>query len=668
MMEKIEKSYLFLIAAALFMGVLLLSACGDEQATSTPVQPTITPAQAGLGVDSTFPPFATKTDVPIPIDRESATPTTIGIPGGILTAIARTTPTTEVLGQIMADIDFRPNPDGYSFENYAGKKKNGKPVPELFVDDLQKMFGDAEVCVKVENGICTPRQEALDWLAMVNSQVPGGHCEGMAVSSLLFFKDLDTPSNYGDAAETTYDLQFADPIKRVISYYYYLQYVDPVATDYFNEQQIKPSEVLDKVIASMQNGDPDPVNLGFYGGPLDKDGYQAGHSITPYSVEDRGNGIYWIHVYDNNWPNLATAYMEINRNNETWAYDLSAKNPDYKPEVWEGDADTKTLAALPLSDRTGTLICPWCDDSSGGGLPGTSSSSTEVFGSALKTLAPNLSLVNSTVWSGQGSTAQGSSDMQVILQGDGSLLIENSKGQKLGYDGTKLVKDIPGGRVIIPRAGPGVAVQPVYFVPRGDAYNITLNGQAVQAGATGTSSLSLFGQGMAVTVQDIQLNRGDQHKLSISADSQTLSFVSGNNSSAALKPTFRISTTVKSGAGALLGGTTSYQFQLGNVDLTKGQQLDFSLSKPTGELDVKATGGSSSGSRYDLDIIRAAENGTQAFSQKNVSLNTNDTHQFNFGNWKTQPVSIDIDHGSTGKIMEKQPVPSAPLPTPTPEQ
>jgi hypothetical protein len=646
-MERVQKGPITLIATTLLAGLVLLSACNSEVATPAPVQvatPT-TSAQSGREADATRFPLPT---------RPGATPTAVAEP--VETPISLISPTPgSTEGEIVADLGFLANPDGYSFENYSGKKKNGKPIRELSVEDLQLMFGDADVCIKVVNGVCTPRQEALEWLEWLTDEPPGGHCEGMAVSSLLLFKGMDAPSNYDEDAEKTFDVEFTPEVQRLIAYYYYLQFVDPVASEYSLAEQLKPSEVLDAVIASMQNGAPDPVNLGFYGGEPDEWGYLSGHSITPYSVEDRGNGIFWIHVYDNNWPDKADVVMVIDRVNETWSYDLSAQNPDYEPQVWAGDEESQTLGALPLSWRTGTLTCPWCDDSNGG--------STGTVGSALKAISPGLSVVNSGVSSGAQSTAARSTTMQITLEGAGNLLIENSKGQRLGYDGTTLVREIPGARVVRPRTGKG-AMQPVYLVPKGEAYSITLNGQGVQAGVVATSTVSFFGQGMSIAVRDLQLNHADQHKLTLSADAQNLGFVAGNDIA---RPTFRISTTIKTGPGVFLGGPTSYQFQVGNVEIAKGQQLDFSLNKPTGKFDFKATGGAATANSYDLDIVRTDTNSTQAFKKTGISLSPTDTHQLNFGTWKTnQQVSIDIDRGSKGQISERQPMPTAPVPTPQP--
>ena len=87
--------------------------------------------------------------------------------------------------------------------------------------------------------------------------------------------------------------------------------------------------------------------------------------------------------------------------------------------------------------------------------------------------------------------------MQVMMNGDGHLLIQNSKGQRLGFDGKKIVNEIPGARFTVPRGGAGVKVEPVYYLPKGEAYNITIDGETVKAGTAGSSTVSIFGHDMS---------------------------------------------------------------------------------------------------------------------------------------------------------------------------
>jgi hypothetical protein len=105
---------------------------------------------------------------------------------------------------------------------------------------------------------------------------------------------------------------------------------------------------------------------------------------------------------------------------------------------------------------------------------------------------------------------------------------------------------------------------------------------------------------------------------------------------------------------------------MANVSVTTGQQLDFSLDKPSGRLDVKATGGTSAITDYDLEMIRTDKVSTTTFRQARLSLHTSDTHKFDFSNWKSGQVHVGIDQGSNGTVDSTQVVPTAAPATATP--
>ena len=44
----------------------------------------------------------------------------------------------------------------------------------------------------------------------------------------------------------------------------------------------------------------------------------GGHAITPYAVEDAGNGVFNVLVYDNNWPNDDTRRVVFNTKRNSW--------------------------------------------------------------------------------------------------------------------------------------------------------------------------------------------------------------------------------------------------------------------------------------------------------------------------------------------------------------
>src|SRR4051812_33528230 len=76
-------------------------------------------------------------------------------------------------GTVKADTGFRPDPNGFNFENWGG---HDKPQGNLTVEDARCLFGD-EVCVRVTGGKCEPSPATRLWLQEQNKGMEGGHCE-----------------------------------------------------------------------------------------------------------------------------------------------------------------------------------------------------------------------------------------------------------------------------------------------------------------------------------------------------------------------------------------------------------------------------------------------------------------------------------------------------------
>ena len=94
----------------------------------------------------------------------------------------------------------------------------------------------------------------------------------------------------------------------------------------------------------------------------------GGHAITPFAVEDKGDGQFAILVYDNNFPG-ATRAVEVDTNEDTWSY-VASTNPDEQSALYEGDARSDTLELDPLSP--GARVprpCPFCAGEAKGGGP-----------------------------------------------------------------------------------------------------------------------------------------------------------------------------------------------------------------------------------------------------------------------------------------------------------
>lgn len=100
-----------------------------------------------------------------------------------------------------------------------------------------------------------------------------------------------------------------------------------------------PTNFLDVLSANLQDEDAtDRYVVAFWR----RDG-KGGHAVTPYAVENKGGGIFWVHVYDNNYPNDFNRRIKIDRNANTWVYEGAAINPSAPPSTYEGDAQTRSL-------------------------------------------------------------------------------------------------------------------------------------------------------------------------------------------------------------------------------------------------------------------------------------------------------------------------------------
>ncbi|HJN42041.1 MAG TPA: hypothetical protein QF589_08025, partial [Anaerolineales bacterium] len=250
-------------------------------------------------------------------------------------------------GEMVADLGFRPDKDGFSFANF------GADIPQsvLTVDELRRLFGTMGVCADVSGERCIPFPAAEMWMNLVNDSMTAGHCEGLASLSLQLHQGLGSADSYDVAAGTTYDLTTTtEPLMRDIAYQFSLQFLEPVASAYREYQALPPSAILQTLMDSFQGGSGDTYTLGIYS-------EMGGHAVTPFAVEDVGDGVFWVWVYDNNWPG-APRYIAFDVVDEVWAYSFAATNPREDSSPWFGT--TGSLDLTPLSVRERKMECPFC--------------------------------------------------------------------------------------------------------------------------------------------------------------------------------------------------------------------------------------------------------------------------------------------------------------------
>lgn len=387
------------------------------------------------------------------------------------------TPNYKPTGDIVADNGFRPYADGFAFPNYT----NDAGPANLGPQELQDLFG-AAVCIEGTAGPdCVPTPAAASWADNMNNGMAGGHCEGFSMVALRFFSDNLDIEDYG--ASTTPDLPIEgnEPLQGEIAEGFMYQVLPSVLT---NQVRGTPTEILEELQRTLPTGE-ELYTLGLY--MPDRTG---GHAITPFAIEDKGDGQFAILVYDNNYPGATRAVM-VDTNTDTWSYEAST-NPQQQSALYEGDASTNTLELDPLSPALGTQACPFCAGEAKGSVDA------------------------------KGNVFKAKEYTEIAMQGDPlnhpNLVFEDDQGRRTGVIDGELVTEIPDIQVISTRLGSGVhtwaqAPEPRYRLPEGKSYLITIDGSNLARAARPT--VNLIGNGLVIEVEDITIEPGQKDRMQI---------------------------------------------------------------------------------------------------------------------------------------------------------
>ena len=256
-------------------------------------------------------------------------------------------------GDFLMDIGFRPAEHGFSFPNYG----NDSVSANLTAVEMVRLFGEKVCSGPVDDqGNCRLRPTAQLWMEEISEAMDGGHCEGMAVLSLLLYAEYISPADFGGGLASELSLE-DELLQREIALWWATQATRPVTENMIREL---PSEIVQKLIEGMEE---EFYTVGIYL----PDG-SGGHAITPYAVVDRGDGVYHIMVYDNNYPG-EERFIEVNANEETWVY-TGSTNPEEAEEEYFGDAETLTLELTAMNPRLDLQRCEFCGTASYGGGSG----------------------------------------------------------------------------------------------------------------------------------------------------------------------------------------------------------------------------------------------------------------------------------------------------------
>jgi hypothetical protein len=436
----------------------------------------------------------------------------------------------------VVDLGFRPTKDGLKFPN-GDQDASGKPLEyptsskgHLDSIGVQKLCGAKKACIAGAGDSCQLKPVATQFIDQVNKAMNGGQCEGFAVFGLSLFKQLDSPSAFGNF-QTGYDLD-RESARSPIGYYFAFQMINPVAGYKARKRaESTPAGELDFIIDHLSKKE-DPVVVGFR-----KEGV-GGHAVVAYAVEDRGNNVYWVRIWDNNFPGVSRA-IEIDKAANTWKYDVAATNPGVPAQPWNGVASPNTIYASPLSLRMHDADCGFLGEDNGTRF--------------------------------------------VMATGQARPLIKDDSGNTIGFNGGKLVNDIPGAQLVeidAFRFG-GAAPEPVYILPKDRAYTIELQG-----GGSDNVSIGYYGASAALVVDNISIGAGQTDTFAIAADGFGFTYKPSGDR----KPEVALSLD-----------TADKDFLVDMSALEGGKPLTFTVDPESLALDVKEDGGAAD---YDFTITR----------------------------------------------------------------
>jgi hypothetical protein len=327
----------------------------------------------------------------------------------------------------------------------------------------------------------------------------------------------------------------------------------------------------------------------------------GGHAMTPYAIADKGDGVYWILVYDNNYPGVER-HLIVDTNKNTWLYDLATTKPGEPTQPWEGDAETFSLDLTPLSARDGIYVCPWCGE---------------------KSLA--------------AAGAKSAQKKQIIFSGDGNLVVTDKQGHKLTFTNGKVTNDIPGGfvgqsrvRTDPDKATPQVSI----FLPTDIDFSVSMTGKGVDPAdhSKTKESIAVFGDGEAILVDGFDLDANDTDVLTVNG--RTASFKTSGIEEA------HMSIALDADNGP------DYLYDVSDLDMVGDETIEFSVDEATGRFVIEEQGGT--GDTYDLKVVRDDETGDHVFESDDLELAPGEADIIEAGEWDGQdghsmPVGNDTD-------------------------
>ena len=564
--------------------VFILPACGDEE----PEPPAVEQPAATLAED-------------LPAAEE---PPAIEEPPATEVPPAAEEPPAAAANGIV-DTGFRPEVDGFAYPNYGdtGYTPEGEPfsVINLTSVEMRRMFGDV-VCAAAprEDGSCALTPPADQWMEQNNASMNGGHCEGFAVLSQMIYGGIVDPRQFG--ADRTIDLQLPDneALQRELAYWFTTQ--GPI---WEMQMILSPTDAVQYLSTEYSKS---PRNLYRIG--IRKEDFSGGHAITAYGVRDQGNGIYWIMVYDNNYPGQER-YITVDTNANTWEYEASI-NPFVEPDLYKGNPDNPMIIAAN-EPRMEVFPCDFCSDAATGSKGG----------SYLAQAAPRYN--------------------QIWTEGYVNVELEDDQGRLIGYDKDgKFVNQISEAQVKSFLSATLSEVPPVIEMPVGLGFTAYIYGDS-KAGDI-PASLVMIGQGFYIGIDDLNLAPEQLDQLAFDGEGDFLTYT----------------TDAEESPDIIVGiekPQADFELVLKAASTSKGTDIHVLFDQKEDPFAFQTT--SDAPAEFWISITRIGTDGEEeTFDTGNATLTVDPDKMmlFYFGDWGGQGSNLIVgyDENGNGEIEESE--------------
>jgi len=496
-------------------------------------------------------------------------------------------------GVLVYDFGFRPGEHGFGFENYGDDLE----VTNLTPDEMRRMFGD-QVCARISGDSCTLTPPAAQWMEQINGDMAGGHCEGMAVLSLMMYTGQVSAEQFGGSQASDLDI-YNEDLQREIAYWWATQTVAPTAESVIRGA---PMEILETIQQMDARGET--YTLGIY-----KEDFSGGHAITPFGIKDVQDGLYTILVYDNNYPGEVRELL-IDSRDDSWLYE-AAINPQVESELYTGNAETQTLDLTPTSARLGQQQCPFCEE----GYGATDSAKR---------------------------AAAAATHNQIFLDGKGRILITDAQGNRLGYVDGKIVNEIPGAYFTAYRMGfVQEAPDPIYSIPVGLDVTVSIDGSTLTADTE--TDLVLIGPGFFIGVEQIILEPGQVDTVYFYPADQMITYDTDSDESP------YIVVGIENRAGA------DYYFEVQGMDMQGGGEITAWLDTKAGDLLINTEKLTNEGD-FAFYMTRITDELEEEFYAEGILLRAGAIVYINYAEWSDatpEGLYFGVDLDGDGEIDDE---------------